>query len=63
VYEYSEALCGLRKPNLKSASDKITRDLGGILVNQYKVWPFINAVSFSMVPEQVRGRRGEREKG
>jgi len=54
VYESCESIAGLRKANYGGVGIKIKRDLGGILVNQYKVWPIINFVSFSMVPEQLR---------
>ncbi|GMI10792.1 hypothetical protein TrRE_jg3083 [Triparma retinervis] len=54
VYEACEALFAFRRPMPSVATSKIRADLGSILVNQYKVWPFINFVSFSMVPEQLR---------
>lgn len=33
-----------RKPDFEEAGRKCGRDLGGILINQYKVWPIINLV-------------------
>ncbi|GMH99997.1 hypothetical protein TrST_g6182 [Triparma strigata] len=54
IYELCEAVVMLRRANFNEAGRKCRKDLGGILVNQYKVWPIINLVSFSMVPENLR---------
>jgi hypothetical protein len=44
VYEYCEALFAFRRPMPSAAKKKIQADLRSVLVNQYKVWPFINFV-------------------
>jgi len=54
VYELSSSLCTLRRPSFDVATQKLRHDLNHVLLNQYKVWPFINWVSFSMVPENLR---------
>ena len=54
VYELCESFVSLRRPSIESATTKMKYDLKHVLVNQYKVWPLINWVSFSLVPENLR---------
>lgn len=44
VYELSSSLCTLRRPSFDVATQKLRHDLNHVLLNQYKVWPFINWV-------------------
>ena len=54
VYELSSSLCTMTRPSFPRATQKLAHDLNHVLLNQYKVWPFINWVSFSLVPENLR---------
>ncbi|GMI00055.1 hypothetical protein TrLO_g11755 [Triparma laevis f. longispina] len=54
IYELCEACVMCKKPDFEEAGRKCGRDLGGILINQYKVWPIINLVSFGYVRENLR---------
>ncbi|GMI25115.1 hypothetical protein TeGR_g3930 [Tetraparma gracilis] len=53
-YELCESLASGRPRFPTLAVGKIRNDLPAILVNQYKLWPLANFVSFSFVPVRYR---------
>ena len=41
-------------PSFAGATQKLTANLGSILLTNYKIWPLLNFVSFSYVPKDMR---------
>lgn len=54
VYEYAEALVGLRAPSIAAATAKMQSEMISVLVAQYRVWPLANLINFWLIPEHLR---------
>jgi protein Mpv17 len=54
VYEYLEAFVNWRPPSLSRAHTKCIKEMGKVILMQYRVYPLCNAINFAFVPEQLR---------
>jgi len=54
VYELIEAAVCLRLPVLLNATTKIQKEISGVFLMQYKVWPIALSINFALIPQNLR---------
>lgn len=54
IYELVGAFVWLRLPVLLNATTKMQKELSGVLLMQYRVWPIAECINFTLIPKNLR---------
>uniref|UniRef100_A0A7S2NZL3 Peroxisomal membrane protein MPV17 n=1 Tax=Leptocylindrus danicus TaxID=163516 RepID=A0A7S2NZL3_9STRA len=54
VFEIAEGMVAGRSPMFSRATAKVKNELIGVIISNYRLWPLVNYINFSYVPESLR---------
>mmetsp|Transcript_78385 Transcript_78385/g.227511 ORF Transcript_78385/g.227511 Transcript_78385/m.227511 type:complete len:266 (+) Transcript_78385:185-982(+) len=54
AFEALESLVLNKMPSLAKATEKLSQQLGEVLIMQYRIFPLANAINFAFVPPELR---------